>query len=118
MPAIFSTVGRAALALGRRAASSVLTRIAGRRAALTVEQRLAARLTDIKKARKAKVFDFAQWILGQGSRGEDQPKTLAQREETMVNHMSIWLALGLIIFILYSFFTNVISNAPIPSGAL
>lgn len=121
MPAIFSTLARTAAALGRRAITAVGSRLVGRQAALTAEQQAAAglkRLADIRKARKSKALDVAQWILGQGSRGEEQPKTLAEREEAMVNHMSIWLALGLAVFVIYSFFTNVISNAPIPSGGL
>ena len=124
MPAIFSTIGRAALALGKRAVSAVGSRLFAKQAASTAlnAEELAAtqlkRLALKKQIRKSKVLDFAWWILGQSSQGEEEPKTLAQREEAMVNHMSIWLAIGLTIFIMYSFFTNVISNAPIPSGAL
>src|SRR3989344_1236513 len=124
MPAIFSTIGRAALALGKRAVSAVGSRLFAKQAASTAlnAEELAAtqlkRLALKKQIRKSKALDFARWVLGQSSQGEEEPKTLAQREEAMVNHMSIWLVIGLTIFFMYSFFTNVISNAPIPSGAL
>lgn len=121
MPAIFSAIGRAAIAFGRKALTSAGGRLLGRRAALTAEQiaqAQAKRLADIKSARKSKALDIVRWILGSSERREEEPKTLAQREEAMVNHMSIWLAIGLTLFIIHSFFTNVLSNAPIPSGAL